>query len=255
MTELLDHDASEAVDLDFLEEDEPVAPPAAEGLGGELIARLDKTIDGLWAKARRGAFWRHVVEGGNFDLELYRIVMTQIYHYTRHNSVNQAATALVADPDATGVLRFVYTHAREELGHEKMVLHDLRAVGLLAKGQPLTDPPLPATEALVNYLYGVAVRRGPIARLGYSYWAESVYTHIAPVLLQVRRSLNLSDRDMAFFVAHSEIDSKHAVEVANMIRKAVRTPEQAEAVHQVAETTLALTIWLMEQSYEQWASQ
>ena len=221
------------------------------GLHDELFGRLDASVDELWAQARQGDFWRHVEEHG-FDRELYRITMSQIYHYTRHNSVNQAVAALRTEPEQIGLLRFVYSHAREELGHEKLVLHDLRAVGLLAADGSVTDPPLPATDALVSYIYGVALREGAVPRLGYSYWAETVYEHIGPLLARARESLGLTDREMAFFVAHSEIDAKHAVEVQHAIRRAVRTQDQADAVHRVAVTTLWLTIALLEQAYAAW---
>ncbi|MCL9760299.1 iron-containing redox enzyme family protein [Frankia sp. AiPa1] len=217
----------------------------------DLFDQLDGAISRLWAQARDGAFWRHVTAHG-FDRDLYRITMTQIYHYTRHNSVNQAIAAFRAEPEQIGLLRFVYSHAGEELGHEKLVLHDLRAIGLLGPDEDVDEQPLPATDALVNYLYGVALREGPVARLGYSYWAETVYEHIGPILGRARTSLGLDDRQMAFFVAHSEIDSKHAAEVRHAIQRAVTSPAQAAAVLRVAVTTLWLTISLLDQSYAQW---
>jgi Iron-containing redox enzyme len=229
----------------------PEDTDGVRALHDELFARLDTAIGDIWSGARESRFWTHVVENG-FDRSLYRLVMVQIYHYTRHNSINQAVAAFGAAPEQIGLLRFAYSHAREELGHENMVLHDLRAIGLLQPGQPVTDAPLPATDALINYLYGVAIRQGPIARLGYSYWAESVYGYIAPLLISARESLNLTDREMAFFVAHAEIDTKHAVEVEHAIRGAVRTKADADAVYQVATTSLWLTVSLLEQSLDEW---
>ena len=114
---------------------------------------------------RAGRFWAHVQDNG-FDRSLYRLLMVQIYHYTRHNSINQAVAAFGAAPEQIGLLRFVYTHAAEELGHQNMVLHDLRAIGLLEPDESITEAPLPATDALVNYLYGAALRRDPFPALG-----------------------------------------------------------------------------------------
>jgi thiaminase len=231
-----------------------VADPATVSnstLHSQLFQRLDRSIDELWGQAATSEFWRHVMANG-FDRELYRITMTQIYHYTRHNSLNQAVAAFRADPDQIGLLRFVYGHADEELGHEKMVLHDLRAIGLLGADEGIDEEPLPAVDALINYLYGIALRDGPVARLGYSYWAESVYGYIAPVLLQARASLGLTDQEMAFFVAHAEIDSKHAAEVRQAISKAVRTQAEAEAVHRVAVTSLWLTISVLDHALASW---
>jgi hypothetical protein len=222
-----------------------------DALHRQLFERLDRSIAELWTQASNSEFWRHVLTCG-FDRELYRIAMTQIYHYTRHNSLNQAVAAFSADPDDIGLLRFVYGHANEELGHEMMVLHDLRAIGLLGLDDSIDEQPLPAVDALINYLYSIALREGPVARLGYSYWAESVYEYLAPVLLEARRCLHLTDQEMAFFVAHAEIDSKHVAEVRHALQESVRTAAQAEAVHRVAVTTLWLTLSVLDQVLARW---
>jgi pyrroloquinoline quinone (PQQ) biosynthesis protein C len=231
---------------EVLASNETERPPSP--LAQDLFRRLDQSIADLWARARRGRFWRQVVSRG-FDRELYRLVMVQIFHYTRHNSINQAATALRALPEEPELLRFIYSHAREELGHERLVVRDLESIGLLS-GEALPEAPLPATDALIHYLYGVALREGPVARLGYSYWAESIYQQIAPLLLAARRSLSLTDANLTFFVAHAEIDSKHAEQVRTVLRRAASTPERAEAVHRVAVTSLWLTLQILEQSLE-----
>ena len=212
-----------------------------------LFARLDASIGALWAGAERRPFWGRIVSEG-WDRAAYRRTMIQIFHYTRHNSVNQAAAAFRADPDDLALLRFIYGHAKEELGHERLALHDLRSLGLVAEDGSDIDPPLPATDALINYLYGVVLRDGPVPRLGYSYWAESVYPHIAPLLGAARSSLGLADRDMTFFVAHAEVDAGHAEQVRAAIRRAATTPARADAIHRVAVTSLWLTIELLEQA-------
>src|SRR6266851_2066655 len=99
-------------------------------LHDDLFSRLDSSIADLWKEARASHFWRQIVAGG-WDAKLYRLTMLQIFHYTRHNSINQAVAALRTDPEQMPLLRFVYGHAKEELGHERLVLHDLRSIGLL----------------------------------------------------------------------------------------------------------------------------
>jgi hypothetical protein len=226
-------------------------PEAADAvptaLHRELFARLDLSIADLWARARGGRFWAHVTAHG-MDRDLYRLTMTQLYHYTRHNSINQAIAAFRADPDQLPLLRFVYDHAREELGHERMILRDLRSSGLLECDESL-DGPLPATDALINYLYGLALREGPVARLGYSYWAESAYVHIAPLLRATRDSLGLTDPQMTFFAAHAAIDVRHAEQVRAAIRGAATTAAAAADIHRVAVTSLWLTIQILEQAF------
>ena len=213
-----------------------------------LFARLDAALAAQWDEARNGRFWRHVTEQG-CSPELYRLTMQQIFHYTQHNSINQAVCALRAAPEQLALLRYVYEHAREELGHERLALHDLKSAGLLRDDEPISAP-LPATDALINYLYGVALREGPVARLGYSYWAESVYGQIAPLLASLRASLALNDRDLTFFSAHSAIDQRHSQQVRDALHRFVFTSQEADAVLRVAQTSLWLTLQLLEQAFD-----
>lgn len=108
--------------------------------------------------------------------------------------------------------------------------------------------PLAPTQALIAFLNDVAIRKGPIARLGYSYWAEEVYDHIQPILDRFRRDLSLKDEQMTFFVAHSSIDEKHSEEVRLAMQRAVKTEEDRRQIKEVARVTLWLTGQLMEEA-------
>ena len=223
----------------------------------ELFDRLDAMIERRWADAADSSLWQHVLAHG-FDRDLYRTLMVQVFHYTRFNSVNQAFCAVRATPDQRALLRFVYRHADEELGHEQMVVHDLRSIGLIERDDDLTDlaafPRLPATDALIGYIAGVALTEGAVARLGYSYWSEAVYEHLAPLLFAAARSLGLTERQMTFFTAHSDIDAHHSAEVRRIVAKVAVTPTDQEALFRVADTTLWLTQQLMEQAFGAWRS-
>jgi hypothetical protein len=206
---------------------------------GEFFASLDQVVFDSWASIKRGRYFTHLLRNGP-NPDLYRRTMVELYHYTRHNSINQAVAAYRVDPDETGLLRFCYRHAAEELGHEKMVVHDLRAVGLLRQAD-VEGPPLPPTQALINYLYAVALSQGAVPRLGYSYWAESAYDHLGDLLTRARTDLGLTDRQMTFFNAHQSIDTRHAQQVREAIERYARTDEQRRGVLEVARTTLFLT--------------
>ena len=209
-----------------------------------FFKELDAIVEAGWAQIKQGAYWKFSLDNP-MPPALYQQLMLQVYHYTRYNSVNQAACAFSADPEETTLLRFVYKHALEELGHERMVLRDLESVGLLPQEMPA---PLAPTQALIAFLNDVAIRKGPIARLGYSYWAEDVYEHIQPILERFRADLGLKDEQMTFFVAHSTIDEKHAEEVRMAMQRAVKTEEDRRQIKEVARVTLWLTGQLMEEA-------
>ncbi len=111
--------------------------------------------------------------------------------------MNQAAAAYSTAPENRKLLRFVYKHALEELGHEQMVVHDLKSINLYNEGFE-NHRPLPAIQALISYLYKVALDKGAVARLGYSYWAENCYGHIDPLLRKFSNDLNLTKNNMSF---------------------------------------------------------
>jgi hypothetical protein len=222
-------------------------------MSSEFIVKLDRVVQEEWDLVHAGSFSQHVLENG-VDADLYRLAMLQIYHYTRHNSINQAFASWRIEPERIGMLRFCYEHANEELGHEKMVVHDLQSVNLLAGGD-LDGPPLPATEALIGYLYFVGLQYGAIPRLGYSYWAETAYDHIGALLSRARSDLGLTDKNMSFFVAHSVIDAKHAEEVHQAIVAHVRGDLEESRLLQVARTTLRLTGTMLNEVLATWLAQ
>ena len=208
-----------------------------------FVSDLRETIEAQWRDIKRGQFWNHVMSRP-VTRPFYRDVMLQVYHYSRHNSINQAVAAFVPAPE--GLLRFVYRHASEELGHERMVTHDLKSIDLLNEAD-LAKPPLPATEALVGYLYYVALRYGPVPRLGYSFWAEDAHAHIGEVLAKIATDLQLTSKNVTFFGSHAEADVDHIRQVEEAIQKFAVTAEQQELVTRVAVTTLTLTGQLLDQ--------
>ena len=207
-----------------------------------FINELHGLVAEEWARIKSGNFARRVM-GAPVTVELYRDFLVQVYHYTRHNSMNQAVTAFVEAPEA--LLKFVYRHAAEELGHERMVTHDLRALGVLREGEAL-PPPNPATEALIGYLYFVSLRYGPVRRLGYSFWAEGSYEHFGGMLAKAKADLSLEPKHMTFFGSHALADEDHMQQVTDAVARFAETPEQQQLVKTVARTTLFLTGQIIE---------
>ena len=217
----------------------------------EFLERCDRACERGWGRVHDGPFFRHLREHG-LDRALYVRLMTEIWHYTRHNAQNQALAAVRVDSSRLPLLRFCLQHAREEAGHDLMVLGDLEAVGV-PRAAVLAQRPLPETEGFVAYVYRVAAERDATARLGYSYWAESCYPYIDGLLVAMRRDLGLADRDMTFFVAHAEVDVDHFREVREVAERFCDTPERREAMLTVLEDTLALTGRMLDAVHVAWS--
>ena len=75
-------------------------------MANSFVHSLRESVDAQWGEIKRGEFWR-LVMARPATKQLYRDMMLQVYHYSRHNSVNQAVAAFVPAPE--GLLKFVYT--------------------------------------------------------------------------------------------------------------------------------------------------
>jgi len=209
-----------------------------------FIESLRASVDAQWIEIKRGAFWCRVMERP-VTLGFYRDLMLQMWHYSRHNAMNQAVATFVPAPEA--LLKFVYRHASEELGHERMVVHDLKSVGIYDETD-LNRPPLPATEALIGYLYYVALRYGAVARLGYNFWAERSHDHVKELLAKISDDLNLARQNVTFFSKHAETDWAHATQVEQALERFATSARDQALARQVATTSLFLTGQLLNQA-------
>jgi len=217
----------------------------------EFKAELTVLCSEQWEKIKAGNFYRLMLTEQDPDLlrRLYVTLMVQVFHYTKYNAMNQACATFATPNTELGLVRFALRHALEETGHENMVVHDLRSIGVDLS--VLKDQPLPATAALSGYLDSVALRLGVLPRLGYSFWAEDSYEHLQPLLVVFRNKLGLQDNQLTFFVSHATIDEKHANEVKKVIDTYVKSEAEETAVRQVALTTLFLLGQLLENVAEQ----
>ena len=214
---------------------------------------LEQETATAWNKIYAGSFWQHLRSNG-LDRELYICLMTQIYGFTKYNSQNQALAATKVTSDRLKLLRFCLEHAFEEAGHDLMVLNDLEKVG--ADRETIKNTPLlPATQAFTAYVFRIASEYDATARLGYSYWAEGSYTYLKELTDAMRRDVNLPDKHMTFFVAHSEIDKKHLEDVIETIQDWCVTPQQQRDLVEVLRTTLSLTGSILNEAYDLYIDQ
>lgn len=212
------------------------------------LARLDETLAATWQQVFARTRLIRAVERGEIDRRLYALYLFETYHYTLHNSRNQALVGVRALEHNGTYLKFCFEHACEEVGHEQMALHDIRSLGL-AGGDFEIPAARAATEILIAYLYWISATGNPLRRLGYSFWAEGAYSYITPLVDRVQEVLGLADSQLTFFIAHARIDQEHAREVREMIAQHCKTAEDWAEVERVMVTTLRLTSGMMEEVF------
>jgi FkbM family methyltransferase len=205
------------------------------------LRELKETLSNYMARQRDSWSFLKVIRPGYASKKLYAIYMMETYHYTFHNSRNQAAIPARRDEMDINYMKFCLHHAEEEAGHEMMAFSDIKKLGFNISKNNLPEP-LPATQELIRYIYEIAENANPLARLGYSFWAERVYTYITPLLKLMKFGAGIPDKSMTFFNEHSDIDAKHAEDVDEAILRFAKTDADWKAIEECMIGTLDRTI-------------
>lgn len=203
------------------------------------LERLDDRVATVWDEILKTSRLVQAIRDGSIDKALYAIYMIETYHYTAHNARNQALVG-VRHADLAPYAKFCFEHAAEEVGHERMALHDVMSIGLKEHDFAIPQP-LPATEILIAYLYWISFTGNPLQRLGYSYWAENAYLYITPLIERLRQLLQLQESQLTFFIAHSAIDADHFDEIKKIMRRTCKQDADWADIERVMETSLRLT--------------
>ncbi len=216
----------------------------------DRLAKLDRILVALWSEILANSRFAAAIRDRRVDKSLYVIYMIETYHYTAHNARNQALVG-VRHAENVQYSKFCFEHASEEVGHEKMALHDVMSIGLKEHAFDIPAP-LPETEILIAYLYWISLTGNPLQRLGYSYWAENAYQYINPLIEGLRETLELKPSQLTFFIAHSDIDADHFDEIKSIMQRTCKSEADWEDIARVMETSLRLTGAMLEASYEEY---
>ncbi len=195
-------------------------------------------------------FFKLVLDG-EIDRKLYALYLIETFHYTSHNTKNQAIVPRniqISTPKNIQYMKYCLHHAFEECGHELMAYHDLKSIGVNLALEELPKP-LAKTEELIQYLYKVSENGNPLQRLGYSYWAESSYKYFAPVISAIKDKLNLKNSNLTFLVAHGEIDDHHFKEIMDIMNSQITTEDDKESIKDVMIKSLEMTNSMLEDIY------
>lgn len=135
--------------------------------------------------------------------EFYREYVAQTYHYTRHSVRMLAAAAAAADENHTDYYQRSLQHIREEAGHEKLALADLKALG----GDIADYPELDITRALWETQF-YKIQRQPTALLGYILVLEALAVRCLPPM-KTRLSKAYGANAIHFVRVHADEDPDH----------------------------------------------
>jgi thiaminase len=94
----------------------------------QQLILLDRRIEKTWADILDNSRLVKAIREGSVSKALYAIYMIETFHYTAHNARNQGLVG-VRHADNPVYAKFCFEHAAQEVGHEKMALHDVMSLG------------------------------------------------------------------------------------------------------------------------------
>jgi len=139
---------------------------------------------------------------------LYREFLVQAYHHVKHTFPLLAlAASRTTDERYQDAL---VEYMREERGHEKWILDDLRAVGGDVEATRNGSPRLPC-RIMVGYAYDVVERVSPYALLGSVHVLEGMSVLLADRLADALQSSFAANGGVGFSYlrSHGSLDKSH----------------------------------------------
>jgi pyrroloquinoline quinone (PQQ) biosynthesis protein C len=143
--------------------------------------------------------------------------LQMMYHFVRSSSETLIASA--ARASSQRVRDYLWQHAVEELGHEKLIAHDYAALGG-DEGALVTSHPLPLVQGYISHFRALGFLTAPEERLGAVYAIEHVGKLLGPAVARGLRDAGFEARALTFATTHSGVDDAHADEIRVLIESA-----------------------------------
>ena len=179
----------------------------------------------------------------------YAAYLRETYFYTRENPQIQAiATAWFRGRDREMVKPFL-RHALSEVGHDRMALDDMEAIGWDVSYIP-GERPLPSTAALISFPYYAIQYRSPISYLGYLFFLEFLPTSRGGDLAAALAAVGVPPSAMSFLAEHRSIDVHHNLLMQQYADTMLRTTPDIDEVVYSMEVTGELYAHMVEGAFD-----
>ena len=189
------------------------------------------------------------LSAGHLEVGHYAAYLRETYFYTRENPQIQAvATAWFRGSDREMVKLFL-RHALSEVGHDRMALQDLAALGGDIARVP-EEQPLPETLALVSFPYYAMQYRSAISYLGYLFFLEFLPTSRGGDIAAALAAIGVPANAMSFLAEHRNVDIHHSRMMQQYADHMLRTSSDVEEVIYTMRVTGRLYAHMIEGAFE-----
>jgi pyrroloquinoline quinone (PQQ) biosynthesis protein C len=185
--------------------------------------------------------------GGSRDQ--YRAYLTDVYCYARHSAqvIGLAASRLVTSHPSLS--KYLFEHAREEMGHDEWVASDLRDLELSSSEIPALEPSSPCLR-MIGLEYFYALHGNAVGLFGWMFVLESLGGRIGGGIARtLDQSLRLDGKATYFLTGHGEADAHHSEDLYRVIAEHVTSPADLRAFTRMAQESEDLYCAILDSAY------
>ncbi len=168
---------------------------------------------------------------GTVTRESYVAFLGQAYHHVRHTVPLLMACGARLPQRLDWLRTAIIDYLREENGHEKWILDDIRACGADADAARDSTPNLP-TELMVAYVHDRIARDNPVSFFGMVLVLEGTSVALATRAAGVIQDrLGLPATAFSYLTSHGSLDQEHIEFFRSLMDRLGDDGDKAAVVH------------------------
>jgi len=175
---------------------------------------------------------------GSFTRAAYINYLADVHFYASHSSRVIALAGARLTGTSLELSDYLFSHAREELGHEAWAASDLNDLGVTAAGLGKLQISSPCLRMVgLEYLY--ASVDNPVGLFGWMFVLESMGGAVGGgIATAIDRTLALGGNALYFLKGHGVADAHHAEDLVNIIGTHLRNPADRASFERMYEESL-----------------
>ncbi len=186
---------------------------------------------------------------GDFTKDHYIGMMQQIYLQVRENPSLQALSTSKFRGAQRDIIKMYLKHAVSEVGHDDLVLDDLKALGVDVS-KMRHQKPIPSVAACIAFPYWAIHQLNPMTYLGFIFHLEAMPTNSGNRYMEMLKAKGIPESAMTFIQEHATVDIAHNKLMAEYLEVAVQNEEDLEAVIYGAKVGAELYFKMVDETFE-----
>ena len=167
---------------------------------------------------------------GRVSLASYVAFLTQAYHHVSQTVPLMQACSQALPPRLAWMQPALDEYMREEAGHDRWILDDLRACGVPHEAAIGAGPAF-ETEVMVAYAFDTIHRGHPLGFFGMVHVLEGTSVALALRAAERIETLRLPAQALRYLRSHGELDREHTARFAELMNRLDDLRDQQAVVH------------------------